>query len=178
MATNRKRKAKPILFNSPELHAEMLRKAYKDQPRWFDSVSYKQREDFALKYATKTWDVSPNGNPTSIVISYPRPDGTVRIYDLDSGEKYWVKLSKFTNAKVSGRANERMFDYSGVVMDDYRCESEDMTMNIDWESLEEWDKNEAKGKRYTGQRDWRGPIMKPEVRKLISIPKSVKINRD
>jgi hypothetical protein len=87
----------------------------------------------------------------------------VKVYDLDSGDMFWVKLSLFTQARVSGRAEEQDYEYSSVVMDDQRCESEDMTLRIDWESLKEFDKAKTKAERRVlgGER----------VQKLIALPK-------
>lgn len=136
MVTRRSRRMpyKPILFNSVELHDKMLEHAYKHQPRWFDDVSYTERENFALKYATKLWHVSPTGNPTSVVVSYPRRDGKVRMFDLDSGDFFWVKLKLLTRTKVSGKNTERNYEWNAVLGDDYRCESEDIQYMIDWET--------------------------------------------
>lgn len=163
------RSHKPVDFNSPVLTTILVKEAYKASPRWFEHVSYKFRDNFALKYGTKTWNVSPTGNPVSIVVSYPRQDGTVRIYDLDSGEFYWVKLTMFTKSRVYGRAREEMYNYSGVLMDDYRCESEDIEMNIDWESLQEWDAQKGKISYWKVSRS---------AAKLIALPRRVKVNKD
>jgi hypothetical protein len=154
---------KQIDFNSQELANKMMEEAYKVLPRWFDNVSEGVLDDFAMKYATKRWNVSPTGNPSAIVVSYPRPNGKVKVYDLDSGDMFWVKLSLFTQARVSGRAEEQDYEYSSVVMDDQRCESEDMTLRIDWESLKEFDKAKTKAERRVlgGER----------VQKLIALPK-------
>lgn len=133
-----------INFNSTALHASMLEHAYKSQPRWFDLVAYAFREEFALKYATKTWNVSPTGNPVSIVVSYPRPNGKVRIYDLDSGEFYWVKLTLFTKTRISGRAKSSHYEVNDVMMDDQRPESEDIQDQVNWEYIEEFDKSEGR----------------------------------
>jgi hypothetical protein len=128
---------KIVQFNSPELASKMLERAYKEDARWFDFVAESERENFALKYGTKLWNVSPTGNSAAIVISYPRPNGLVKIFDLDCGETFWVKLSKLTTTRVSGRNTERNYEWSGVCGDDLRCESEDMEMLIDWGAIEE-----------------------------------------
>lgn len=144
-STLRRTNKKPITFESKELHDYLLRRAYDvHDHRWFELVSDSEREEFVLKYATKTWNVSPTGNPTSIVVSYPRPDKTVKVYDIDAGEFFWVKLSKLTKSRITGRSTESMYWYGPVVMDDQRCESEDICDFIDWSSLEADEKKKRK----------------------------------
>jgi hypothetical protein len=171
-----KKKAPRTDFSSKHLVDHLVRKGYEADARWFEHVAYKFREEFAMKYATKTWNVCPNGNPTAIVISYPRHDGTVRVFDLDSAEVYWVPLSKFTQKRISGRNHNRNYECSGVVLDDFRSESEDIQDHIDWESLAEFDRlqkltpaQRRKEESYYGRR---GPMLGGErVRKIISLPK-------
>ena len=123
-----------------------------------DFILASAREDFALKYGTKTWNVSPTGNPYSIVVSYPRPDGTVKVYDLDSGEFYWVELKQFTRTRVSGRNEQNNYGFSAVMTDDCRCESEDIEDMIGWESLKEYDAHPQ------------SLVFNKQVKKLVSLP--------
>lgn len=136
MPTN---KRKQIDFYSNDLTSSLVEEGYKARPRWFEKVSGEFIENFALAYGTKTWNVSPTGNPHSIVVSFPRHDGRVKMFDIDAGEFFWTKVSKLTRSRVSGRASERMYEYDQVQMDDLRCESEEITMEIDWESLKAFD---------------------------------------
>ena len=137
MVTNNR---KPIDFYSNTLANSLLEEGYKAKPRWFDKVSGEFIENFSLTFGTKTWNVSPTGNPHSIVVSFPRQDGRVRMFDIDAGEFFWTKVGKLTRSRISGRASERMYEYDQVVMDDLRCESEEIAQNIDWESLVTFDK--------------------------------------
>lgn len=181
MATTPRRKnRKPIHFNSPELHALMLERAFcmKEKPdyRWFEAVSDTERYHFALKYGTKLWDVCPNGNPSSIVVSYPRQRGgkvMVRMFDLDSGEMFWVRLNQLVPKRISGRNSERNYEFNTVCMDDYRCESEDITYNIEWEDLKQFDRGVNRSPFNNGAR-----LFHPEEVKLISLPRSVKDRKE
>lgn len=139
---NKRSKKVVVGFNSPELEAQMLAKAYVTQPRWFENVSSDVLADFALKYATKLWNVAGNGNPTSVVVSYPHQDGLVRMVDLDSGEKFWVKLSKLTKSRISGRAQEFHYELGYVRDSGFECEVEDICYGIEWDSIKRFDKGE------------------------------------
>ena len=168
MATTKRRSSKsPIGFDSPILVETLARIAYEKYHRWFDHVSSSVLEDFALKYATKTWNVSPTGNDRAIVVSYPRADGLVKMYDLDAGQMFWVPVRKLTKNKISGRARERDYECNDVASDDLRCESEDITMSVDWESLHEFDRGENGMFLIGGDR----------VKKLIALPRAVKAKR-
>lgn len=160
MPTN---KRKPIDFYSNDLTASLVEEGYKAKPRWFDKVSGEFIEHFALAYGTKTWNVSPTGNDKAIVVSFPRHDGRVKMFDIDAGHFFWTKVGKLTRSRVSGRAKEWMYEANDVVMDDQRCESEEITSNIDWESLKEFDER--------GQTLGKGPQRIAEkMARMIRIP--------
>jgi hypothetical protein len=170
MATTKRYRSKPPTnFDSPLLVNKVLNAGYAACRRWFENVSGSVLEDFALKYGTKHWNVSPTGNDRAIVVSYPRANGDVRMYDLDSGDMFWTKVTRLTKNRISGRASERDYEYETVVMDSFRCESEDIQMNIDWESLREFDENPKKMGRMMGGE---------KVKKLITLPKKVQAKKE
>lgn len=127
-------------FDSQDLIDELVKQATTGT-RWFDTVSPGVREEFA--YDKCTWiyrGLAPEDLSAScVVVSYPRPDGKVRVYNMDGGSFSWVPVSKLTRTRRVRRAEERDYEYSSIVMHDDRPESEDITMQIDWANLDKHD---------------------------------------
>lgn len=130
-------------FDSSFISALLFEAGVEKAPTWFQQVSFGTREDFCLQYASKRWNVCPNGNPSSIVVSYPRPDGRIRMYDIDSGELFWVLQRELTPGKVTGRACQEDYGYNAVMMDYTVCESEDIRDIIRWDLVKELDNGDV-----------------------------------
>lgn len=158
-------------FNAPATLAALATEACNLNPRWFEVIYTDDRLEFSLRYATKTWNVSPTGNACSIVVSYPRPNGKVRMYDIDSGEFFWVSLKTLTQKRVSGRNVENHYHYNALLLDKCFPETDDIVNNVDWHSLDRW--NEGRGRRTMP------PLFSLSEEKLIALPRRFRsVNRN
>lgn len=59
------------------------------------------RADFVSLYATRLWKGCPNGNPRSIIVSYPDADNQVVLYDIDGGQHWRANIRKLSASRAT-----------------------------------------------------------------------------
>ena len=92
---------------------------WKDNNHWFEDVSEDVRRAFVKEHCTSvySWD-----GQACVVISYPRRDGRVAVYDMDGARIVWAPL--------------KVCRVGGLFESVYRCaEPDDFAWNAISESL-------------------------------------------
>jgi len=138
MASRKRYRSKPpVTFNSPALIKELCKIACAGT-RWFECISSSVRSDFAeTKCIWLYRGLAPEDlSAPCVVVSYPRVDGKVRVYNLDGGGFSWVSSSKLTKTRRVRMAEERDYEWNAIYDHDDRPESEDIASMIDWYVLE------------------------------------------
>jgi hypothetical protein len=136
MATSRYRKSTPVTFNSKKLVDTLLQIAT-DGNRWFENVSFSVRAEFAEEKCVWLYKgLAPEDlQAACVVVSYPRVNGKVRVYNLDGGSFSWVPVKKLTKSRRIRHAEERDYEWNAIAMHDDRPESEDISSMIDWHEV-------------------------------------------
>lgn len=137
MASHKRWRSKPpVTFNSPALIKELCKIAT-SRGRWFELISFSVRLEFAEKKCTWLYrGLAPEDlSATCVVVSYPRTDGKVQVYNMDGGEFSWVPASKLTRTRRVRTTEARDYEWNALYEHPDYAEIEDIAYMIDWDAM-------------------------------------------
>jgi hypothetical protein len=105
-------------MSKPKLQKIVAPTNWKEDMHWYISVPDNQRQLYAEKYSSRTLVLH---GQTCVVISYPRPNGFVALYDLDGGCIRWTEF-KGLRGLPKGRPTEEMDFYYEAVLGSLLCD--------------------------------------------------------
>jgi hypothetical protein len=89
-----------------------------DNMQWYEQAPAALRDDFAVKYCSNVLTLH---GQTCVVISYPRQNGRVALYDMDGGVILWCDLEALSELTV-GRKTEESDFYWSEILDSCLCD--------------------------------------------------------
>jgi len=137
MASRKRYRSKPpVTFNSPALIKELCKIACAGT-RWFECISFSVRLEFAEKKCTWLYrGLAPEDlSATCVVVSYPRTDGKVQVYNLDGGEFSWVPANKLTRTRRVRKSEPRDYEWNALFEHPDYAEIEDIAYSTGWDEM-------------------------------------------